>query len=131
MWIASKLGFFSIVQKEGCYHVRARARQDLVNLCRKVCLRNSLIEEWPDADYRWRLRVDYTELSGVFEALTDSIDYPNFKNQVAADPGQAPKLPAYSQLWSSIHRLQQQQTVDGLTDDTSTASPIRRGRQLR
>ena len=39
MWICSQLGFFSIVRKTpGEFHIRARLRRDLVNLCEAVSL---------------------------------------------------------------------------------------------
>ena len=75
MWIASKLGFYSIVQKTaGEWHVRARRRADLVNLldasCPEPAATADRIEESPAADYRWRIIVtDAAELAGIFTAL--------------------------------------------------------------
>lgn len=105
MWIASKLGFFSIVHKEGSFHVRARTRDDLAQLKRAAKVR-ARIEEWPRADYRWRIRVQLADLARVFAALQSSIDYPNFKNQVAALPSQREKLGAYEHLWGRLAMLQ-------------------------
>jgi len=112
MWIASKLGFFSIVQKQpGEWHVRSRVRADLVNLVDAVYTAPAevagAIEEWPEADYRWRLIVgEGEEMSAIFQALFRSVDYPNFKGVVAATPGQEAKLPAYHALWHTLHQLQ-------------------------
>jgi hypothetical protein len=112
MWIASKLGFYSIVQKRpGEWHVRARLRADLVNLVNAVCREPAAvvetIEEWPTADYRWRILVtDAGELAGIFAALAESVTYPNFKSEVARRPDQTAKLPAYHDLWHSLHTLQ-------------------------
>lgn len=114
MWIASKLGFYSIVQKTaGEWHVRARLRADLVNLVAVVytdpATVDASIEEWPDADYRWRLIVrDGAEMAAIFGALLNSVDYPNFKAEVARQPDQAAKLPAYHALWAGLHTLQHQ-----------------------
>jgi hypothetical protein len=116
MWIASKLGFYSIVQKTaGEWHVRARLRADLVNLVNAVYREPAAvvetIEEWPTADYRWRILVtDAGELAGIFAALGDSVDYPNFKAEVGRRPDQTAKLPAYHALWASLHTLQNQAT---------------------
>lgn len=116
MWIASKLGFFSVVQKTaGEWHVRGRVRDDLANLVNAAYKRPDevleSIEEWPEADYRWRLIVrDADELAGLFQVLADSITYPNFKAEISQTPGQEPKLPAYYQLWQSLHDLQEGQT---------------------
>lgn len=119
MWIASKLGFYSIVQKTaGEWHVRARLRADLVNLVetvyREPAAAAESIEEWPAADYRWRLIVtDAAELAGIFAALGDTVDYPNFKAEVARRPDQTDKLPAYHALWHALHDLQRSEARSG------------------
>lgn len=105
MWAATKFGFFSIVQKDGAFHVRARVRADLVELRRRARLKAEL-EEWPAADYRWRVRVGAAELARVFRAMERSVDYGNFKNEIARTPGQVDKLRAYHDLWGELHRLQ-------------------------
>ncbi len=106
MWIASKLGFFSIVFKEGHWHLRARLKRDLENLRAAAGLEES-IENWPQADYRWRVRLAAeADLTRVFSALQHSIDYGNFKNQIAATPDQRAKLPAYHDLWGALCDLQ-------------------------
>jgi len=106
MWIASAFGFFSIVQKEGCWHVRARMKEDLEELARAAKL-VSPIEEWPEADYRWRVRLkDEADLSRVFQALQASLTYKNFKSHIATLPRQRAKLPAYHELWSALFAIQ-------------------------
>jgi hypothetical protein len=106
MWIASQLGFFSIVQKEGFFHVRARLRSDLEAL-RATARVRVRIEEWPAADYRYRLRVNAAALARIFRALEKSVDYPNFKSRIAQLPAQQEKLAAYGRLWSALYQLQQ------------------------
>lgn len=106
MWIASELGFFSIVRKEGAFHVRARVREDLVGLKAAAGLK-ARIEEWPSADYRWRMRVGPRALAEVFGALPGTIDYPNFKSRIAGLPAQREKLPAYEGLWMDLRRVQE------------------------
>ncbi len=119
MWIASKLGFYSIVQKTpGEWHVRARTRDDLVRLAAAVYTAGVEIEEWPAADYRWRLIVhDPAELGAIFQALAETIDYSNFKSEVGTRPDQRPKLGAYHTLWSNLYAIQQSQR-DEQEDDT-------------
>jgi hypothetical protein len=106
MWIASELGFFSIVEKGGRFHVRGRMEQDLKNLRQAAGLEAVEIEKWPLADYRWRMRVTAGHLPAVFKALQDSIRYDNFKNRIHALPDQAGKLPAYTELWQSLYWMQ-------------------------
>ncbi len=106
MWIASEFGFFSIVHKDGCWHVRARLKKDLAELVAAAKL-DAKIEEWPQADYRWRARLkDEADMSRVFGALQSSVTYTNFKSHIATLPRQRGKLPAYHELWSALYAIQ-------------------------
>lgn len=105
MWIASKLGFYSIVQKmPGEFHVRARVRDDLERLRDRVGPDLEIFETL-DSDYRFRFIVE--DPAGVMLALADSIDYHNFKSQIASDPAQRDKLHAYHNLWGDLYAVQQ------------------------
>jgi hypothetical protein len=106
MWLATKHGFYSIVQKPpGQYHVRARIRQDLVNLLALV-RRDLEIHDWPAADYRYRIIVAQRDLGEIMAALAVSLDYTNFKNQIARSPDQSGKLDAFHEIWAILARLQ-------------------------
>lgn len=110
MWIASKYGFYSIVRKDGHFHVRARRKKDLVNLQREGNWGRKLkIEEWPQADYRWRIRIpsDSDEICTVFAALCGSITYTNFKSEIAANPDQREKIGAYHEIWHQMAAFQE------------------------
>lgn len=106
MWIASKLGFYSIVRKEGGIHIRARVKRDLENLVAAAKLQRVEILEWKHADYRWRIRVNAAQLTDVYLALMESVDYPNFKSEIAATPDQRAKLGAYHTFWGEMMRVQ-------------------------
>jgi hypothetical protein len=106
MWICSKLGFFSIVKKDGGWHVRARERGDIEALKQAIGLRVP-IEEWPDADYRWRLNVGKIGLRRIYQAFEDSVDYPNFKSEIGASPSQRFKLSIYGGFWADMQRFQE------------------------
>ncbi len=112
MWIATKHGFYSIVQKEppsgdkpAVYHVRARIKPDLENLLHAARLRNS-IEEWPGADHRYRIIATEPDVQQVMACLAATLDYDNFKSKIGVTPDQAPKLDAYHTIWSELARLQ-------------------------
>lgn len=109
MWIATKLGFYSIVRKEDYWHIRARTELDLENLRRFVNL--PAVEIWRGADYRFRIRVADSKagaatIKTLIARLVASIDYENFKDEIAAQPDQKNKLRAYHTLWADMAALQ-------------------------
>lgn len=109
MWIASKLGFYSIVNKDGHYHIRARKRADLQALIKATPKFDYEIESWPQADYRYRIRIPeekFNDFAQVFATFVESIDYGNFKNEIAATPSQRDKLHAYHEIWGIMADLQ-------------------------
>jgi len=106
MWLCTSIGFFSIVRKDGACHVRARVRSDLERLADRAGLDRSRIEEWPQADYRWRILATGAELGTVMAALADTVDYPNFKSRIHATPHQDAKSTAYGRLWADLLGLQ-------------------------
>ena len=79
MWLATKFGFDSIVQKQAAsdgspdFHVRARIRTDLENILAATGLCRE-IHEWPDADYRYRVLLDKEELAQLMTVLTGTLD---------------------------------------------------------
>ncbi|MGC9452760.1 MAG: hypothetical protein ACP5I4_15075 [Oceanipulchritudo sp.] len=86
-------------KRPGEFHVRARIRKDLVNLLELVG-KDLEIQDWPDADYRYRLITDQREISAIMAALAWSLDYPNFKNQIAFSEDQRVKLAAFHEIWA-------------------------------
>lgn len=108
MWLCTKHGFYSIVQKRDGFHVRARTRRDLENLIAVTKLEFK-IEEWPAADYRWRFRVfNLASIRSVFAALLDSITYENFKSEVYSRADQHDKRSAYNRLWQALADVQEE-----------------------
>jgi hypothetical protein len=106
MWLATQHGFYSIVQKEDdLFFIRARVRQDLVNLLELAHL-DIEIQEWATADYRFRLFVDFDTLLEVMVQLTARLDYPNFKGRVYEREDQADKLGPYHRVWETMSALQ-------------------------
>jgi hypothetical protein len=110
MWLATKHGFFSIVQKgPDEFHIRARVKKDLENLraaCLPGCVDLPPVQTWPTADYRYRIvatRLDYYD---VMQLLVESIDYFNFKSKIAATQDQREKLSAYHDIWATMQHLQ-------------------------
>jgi hypothetical protein len=112
MWIASKLGFFSIVVKDGFFNIRARKRADLEALVLETPkIAQYEIETWSAADYRYRIRIpdddkNFKNVAEIFATFVDTIDYGNFKNEIAATPSQRDKLHAYHEIWGIMAALQ-------------------------
>ncbi len=120
MWIASNIGFFSIVKKtshlneEGpeVHVVRARDKGDLTRLLAKsseapgFTWRNdsvTQIHSWDYSDYRYRIYVENTEdFAAIFDALHSTITYDNFKDEILKTPHQLKKYKAYQDLWGNI-----------------------------
>ena len=112
MWLATEHGFFSAVFKEGQMHVRARMRKDLDNLIQLVWGRNKrlarpTIEVWPEADYRYRIRITQEQFVKAMSVLGADVNYDNFKSRIHGLHDQREKYPAYGQLWANLHRLQE------------------------
>ena len=106
MWLMTKYGFYSIVQKKpGEFHVRAQVRADLDALKGAVDLEAEVTTS-KSTDYRYRMVVDQAAVSKVMAVLGESIDYSNFKSHIAATPAQRAKLHAYHEVWGIMERLQ-------------------------
>ena len=108
MWLLTNFGFFSVVQKEGerLLTVRARDRQDLLNLEERYLPGLGEIEESGQGDYRFRARVPREVFAEALREIALDIDYPNFKNSVAARQGKA-RAGIYGEVWSKLMALQQ------------------------
>jgi hypothetical protein len=111
MWIASKLGFFSVVidnQRAGRMLVRARCKADIFNLFDANEDLKSMEPPTSDEsrDYRWRLSLDKTDWLRLACRLAQGIDYGNFKSEVAKHPEQGSKLHAYHQVWHELWQVQ-------------------------
>ena len=98
MWLMTKHGFYSIVEKgHGQFHVRARERQDLQNLIDRVPLSGLDVIDTPEGDYTARLVVGEGEVLKILGFLGKTLDYSNFKSQIAKTPDQQHK--PYHEVW--------------------------------
>jgi hypothetical protein len=92
MWLMTKHGYFSVVEyRPGEFHVRSRERQDIENLVARVPLPTAKIVETPEADYAVRLVVDRDTVRKIMVFLAETLDYSNFKGQIARTPDQRHK----------------------------------------
>jgi hypothetical protein len=105
MWLMTKHGFYSIVEKNketGEFHIRSRVRKDLANLVEHVPLTGTEIHNTKSADYPFRLIVGKDEVLAVMEFLGETLDYANFKGKIARTPDQKQKHDLYTQVWGLL-----------------------------
>ncbi len=107
MWLMTNFGFFSIVMKEGEEHltVRARAKEDLMNLKERYLPDAGAIEVSDYTDYRYRIHVPREVFSEAVRDIALDIDYPNFKSSVARRQGKA-RARVYEDVWHRLYGLQ-------------------------
>lgn len=120
MWIQTRHGFFSIVEHREDVNtvlIRARDRDDLVNLCgvaadwkrkengpRPAGFEADRIIRDDAADYLWRLIVPRGAWREVSDWLMLDIDYDNFKNAVKEkNPSRAT---LYMRIWTTLYEIQ-------------------------
>jgi hypothetical protein len=111
MWlIAPTVGFYSIVRKpwdveRDTLTIRARVRQDLVNLKNRYIPDLSDIVEDPRADYLCRATASRLSVASAMAAITADIDYDNVKDRAAEVHGDQ-RAAIYLAAWSALRRLQ-------------------------
>lgn len=98
MWLMTKHGFYSIVEKRPEeFHIRSRERGDLENLVDRVPLADCRVIDTPDGDYAARIVTDRDTVRAVLVFLADSLDYSNFKGEIDRTPDQRHK--PYHEVW--------------------------------
>jgi hypothetical protein len=101
MWLMTKYGFYSIVQKQtGEYHVRSRERQDIENLMPHLGLAQGEIIESERSDYAFRIIVKKEDVEAILKFLGETIDYDNFKAKIDKTPDQNHK--PYHEVWGIL-----------------------------
>ncbi len=102
MWLFTSLGFVSIVQnRDRKQNLLVRAR-DKLHL--QALFPDAVVDETPDADYRFRTTVSKKVVRKFVADQVSAIDYPNFKDTVVDPDYHAACL----RVWSAMHDLQVQ-----------------------
>lgn len=107
MWLATRLGFFSItVSSDDAtkMQIRAREKGDLQSLCAVLGIGEE-IRETPRADYRYRIIVEPEAVPRLVASMVKMIDYTNFKHSLEGTD-QAHKLGAYTRVWAIMKAFQ-------------------------
>lgn len=110
MWLMTRFGFFSIVQKPGdaeagTLTVRARVRADLEALQTAYLPELGEIAENAGTDYRYRAHVSREALAAALEQVVLDIDYGNFKSVVQKSQG-SQRSNLYHQVWEVLCHLE-------------------------
>jgi len=107
MWLFTKLGFYSVVQKGPSeWHVRARSERDLLNLVAgwpPHFIKPEVQRSYAGSDYPWRIILTAPiEWMQVMIELAIGVNYPNFKAEIDASPDQCDKHNAYHTIWKTM-----------------------------
>lgn len=107
MWLFTTIGFFSVVRKDGEQHltVRARSSPDLDRLRTNFMPGLSATISKAGTDYPFRATINQQAFAKGMALIGESIDYHNFKDEVAAKMGKK-RAGTYSKVWSVLREIQ-------------------------
>ncbi len=129
MWLFTKIGFFSVVQKpwdiaQGTLTVRARVRYDLENFRAELAKLYPDVVDLPEievdfrADYHYRIQVHKSSAEKIIGELAYGIDYDNFKQMIAKEQGEI-RAGLYARVWQTLLSLRSfAGRVGGITKNT-------------
>jgi len=109
MWLLTSIGFFSVVEKPGdkvscTLTVRARIQADLESLRDQYLPSLSPILKDMGTDYQFRATAPKEDVAKAISQIVSSIDYSNFKNEVAAKQGKK-REGLYHRVWDVLAGL--------------------------
>jgi hypothetical protein len=120
MWIFSRDGFFSAVQKPeqvstNLVTIRSRDRNDLINLMKSVKINEKILSD-AGTDYEFRIIIRKRVLKKYTMKVVDEIDYSNFKHEV--EIADKKKAGIYLRVWEALLGAYRKQiNVLGRIDD--------------
>lgn len=105
MWIVTRHGFCSVVQKHGdsFLTVRSRVFEDIDYLAKRIKQMQGYyppISKSDHSDYRYRFEINHHVFAQLISALIEEIDYPNFK--ATQKP---PRERIYTRVWADMMGL--------------------------
>ena len=116
MWIFTKDGFFSAVQKPGQLEskitVRARCKKDIHRFVKAVGIPKKEIRFQAATDYEYRVEASKTDWIDYLSTAAENINYANFKHEVEVEDPERGKV--YMDVWSAVLRLARQQIAHRL-----------------
>jgi len=108
MWIFTKDGFFSVVQKphqrkNNMVTVRGRDKKDLQRFIKAAGLQPSTLIDNEGTDYEFRVEVDKDTWKIYLDGLVDGINYDNFKHEVQLNNAERARV--YMDVWSALLKI--------------------------
>jgi hypothetical protein len=110
--------FLSVVAlrgQSGMRLVRARVAGDIQRV-----FPNAVVEETPDADYRFRAAIPCADVAATLASRLADIDYKNFKDSVR----ETDRHDAYMQVWSRMLALQQGRSKQPASAPSIAQKPV-------
>lgn len=106
MWIFTKDGFFSVVQKPGqkgsdMVTIRSRDKKDLLNLVKVIG--QHVIVDGGGTDYEFRLICHKRAFKTYLANQVNEIDYDNFKHEVQIKDKKRASI--YLEIWGAMTRV--------------------------
>lgn len=107
MWMFTKFGFYSVVQKPGedCLTVRARVREDLDRLRSRGLPDLGETLDNAGTDYPYRAHVSHEAFGEALKNIALQLDYSNFKNALNRELG-ARRADVCHNVWSELLELE-------------------------
>ncbi|WP_368162422.1 hypothetical protein [Aeromonas sp. s6] len=136
MWLFTKFGFFSIVQKDqdGTLTIRSHTKGDLDRLRNHYLPSLSPSRAQSETDYPWRANASAAALKEAMSTIVQEIDYSNFKSEVGLSTGHA-RAKRYSKVWSAMYDMPEDLLEPHATDfeglPWSSPSSTRGNRRIR
>lgn len=112
MWLITKIGFFSIVEKSedrdtDTLTIRARVRSDLEALRSFYIPTLGAIVEYAGSDYRYRARANKEDIGAAMVKIISDVKYSNFKDEIANRQGKV-RAALYGEVWNVLYSMQSQ-----------------------
>ena len=110
MWLMTKFGFFSVVEKPedkkvGAVTIRARVRSDLEGLREYLPQMGEILAN-VGTDYPFRARVSKSDFALALSKIALDIDYNNFTDVVAKKQGKS-RAGCYGKVWGVLYELEE------------------------
>ncbi len=117
MWLITKFGFFSVVEKRSdqgadTLTIRARSKKDLLNLKKNYLTAMSDIRAGEGTDYKYRATAPKEDVAKAFMQAVKDINYSNFKDEVKKHQGSG-RADVYSWVWDSLYTIQTEESLRG------------------